>query len=79
MRYVKRFVYSGYSSAKCKVLFYMELEHFQNSDYSSANRKSRWDNAMWQMGVLARRATVCARFLRDVSGVLTSGEADSGF
>jgi hypothetical protein len=57
----------------------MELEHFQNSDYSSANRNSRRDNAMWQMGVLARRATVRARFLCDVSGVLTSGEADSGF
>jgi hypothetical protein len=30
----------------------MELEHFQKSDYSSANRNSRRDNAMWQMDVL---------------------------
>jgi hypothetical protein len=41
-------------------LCHMELEHFQNSDYSSANRNSRRDNMIWQISVWGAEGR-CAR------------------
>ena len=43
-------------------MFSMELEHFQNSDYSSANRNPRRDNAIWQISVWGAEGR-CARAL----------------
>jgi hypothetical protein len=40
----------------------MELEHIQNSDYSSANRNPRRDSAIWQINVWGAEGR-CARAL----------------
>jgi hypothetical protein len=61
------------------LLFYLELGHFQNSDYSSANRNSSRDNAMWQIGVRGAEGSCAHALLVPGIGRFTSGEDDSGF